>query len=141
MRTPSSGWPGPPPAVNDWTAADCFVWPPARQHLQPVPRPNRVALTLIRGVDHVRDILHENTVRFADGFAGQQRAAVGRARHGQVVAGQGRARRCAAATSGVSLKLVEVHREDIATLPALIDLLQGRAAPLHRVLRRSFLRP
>jgi predicted AAA+ superfamily ATPase len=37
-------------------------------HLQPVARPNRVALTLIRGVDRVRDILHENTVRFADGY-------------------------------------------------------------------------
>jgi predicted AAA+ superfamily ATPase len=59
---------GPPPAVNDWNAADCFVWSPARQYLQPVARPNRVALALIRGVDHVRDILHENTVRFADGY-------------------------------------------------------------------------
>ena len=59
---------GPPPAVNDWQAADCFVWAPARLHLQPVKRPNRVELGLIRGVDHVRDILHENTLRFAEGF-------------------------------------------------------------------------
>ncbi|MFL5019779.1 MAG: DUF815 domain-containing protein, partial [Rhizobium sp.] len=60
---------GPAPALNDWDAADCFVWVPLRQHLQPVKKPNRVALTLIRGVDHVRDILHENTVRFAEGYA------------------------------------------------------------------------
>lgn len=44
---------GPAPAVNDWEAADCFVWAPARLHLQPIKRPNRVELDLIRGVDHV----------------------------------------------------------------------------------------
>lgn len=59
---------GPAPAVNDWNAADCFVWTPVNSFLQPVSRPNRIALKLIRGVDHVRDILHENTLRFADGF-------------------------------------------------------------------------
>ena len=37
---------GPAPAVNDWAAADCFVWVPARQHLQPVARPNRVDIAL-----------------------------------------------------------------------------------------------
>ena len=59
---------GPAPAINDWNAADCFVWSPVNSFLQPVSRPNRIALKLIRGVDHVRDILHENTLRFADGF-------------------------------------------------------------------------
>ena len=50
---------GPAPAENDVTTADCFVWSPARNWLQPVPQPNRIALSLIRGVDRVRDILHE----------------------------------------------------------------------------------
>jgi predicted AAA+ superfamily ATPase len=85
---------GPPPAVNDWEAADCFVWSPARQHLQPVARPNRVALTLIRGVDRVRDILHENTVRFAEGFAANNVLLWGARGMGKVVAGEGRSRRC-----------------------------------------------
>ena len=53
---------GPAPAENEWNAADCFVWAPQRSHLQPVKRPNRVALSLIRGVDHVRDILHETGI-------------------------------------------------------------------------------
>ena len=114
---------GPPPAVNDWTAADCFVWSPARQHLQPVARPNRVALTLIRGVDHVRDILHENTVRFAEGFAANNVllwGARGMGKSSLVKAVHEDVRR----ESGVSLKLVEVHREDIASLPALLDLMK-----------------
>ncbi|MDE1158840.1 MAG: ATP-binding protein [Neorhizobium sp.] len=115
---------GPAPAANDWNAADCFVWVPARQYLSPVARPNRVALTLIRGVDRVRDILHENTLRFADGFAannvllwgarGMGKSSLVKAVHEDV-----------RASSGVALKLIEVHREDIASLPALLDILKS----------------
>ena len=121
---------GPAPKKSDWTAADCFVWSPARLYLQPVARPNRVALTLIRGVDRVRDILHENTLRFAEGFPannvllwgarGMGKSSLVKAVHEDV-----------RAATGVSLKLVEVHREDISTLPVLLDLV--RDAP-HRVI-------
>ncbi|MDR9805230.1 ATP-binding protein [Rhizobium hidalgonense] len=114
---------GPPPAVNDWDAADCFVWAPSRQHLQPVNKPNRVALKLIRGVDHVRDILHENTVRFAEGYAANNVllwGARGMGKSSLVKAVHEDVRR----ESGVALKLVEVHREDIASLPTLLDLLK-----------------
>ncbi|CAD7046570.1 hypothetical protein REJC140_04108 [Pseudorhizobium endolithicum] len=114
---------GPPPSENDWSSADCFVWIPANQRLQPVPRPNRVALSLIRGVDHVRDILHENTLRFAEGFPannvllwgarGMGKSSLVKAVHEDV-----------RASTGSSLKLVEVHREDIASLPALLDILK-----------------
>ncbi|THV13668.1 ATP-binding protein [Rhizobium rhizophilum] len=120
---------GPAPAVNDWHAADCFVWAPHRLHLQPVKRPNRVELGLIRGVDHVRDILHENTLRFAEGFPannvllwgarGMGKSSLVKAVHADIVK-----------TNGISLKLVEVHREDISTLPALLDIIKD--AP-HRI--------
>jgi len=114
---------GPGPAENDWDAADCFVWSPARSHLQAVAKPNRVALTLIRGVDHVRDILHDNTLRFAEGFAannvllwgarGMGKSSLVKAVHADI-----------RASTGISLKLVEVHREDISSLPALLDILK-----------------
>ncbi|KRB53091.1 AAA family ATPase [Rhizobium sp. Root708] len=121
---------GPAPVTNDWTAADCFVWSPARLHLQPVKRPNRIALQLIRGVDRVRDILHENTVRFAEGFAANNVllwGARGMGKSSLVKAVHEDVRR----ESGVSLKLVEVHREDIASLPTLLDLLKDTP---HRVI-------
>ncbi|WP_414901261.1 ATP-binding protein [Rhizobium cremeum] len=121
---------GPAAAENDWGAADCFVWSPARQELQPVKRPNRIALKLIRGVDHVRDILHENTLRFAEGYPannvllwgarGMGKSSLVKAVHADVLA-----------ETGISLKLVEVHREDIATLPALLDI--AKDVP-HRVI-------
>ena len=121
---------GPAPAANDWNAADCFVWSPARHYLQPVRRPNRVALKLIRGVDHVRDILHENTVRFAEGYAANNVllwGARGMGKSSLVKAVHEDVRR----ESSVSLKLVEVHREDIASLPTLLDLLKDTP---HRVI-------
>ncbi len=121
---------GPAPASNDWNSADCFVWTPGNAWLQPVPRPNRIALTLIRGVDHVRDILHENTLRFAEGFAannvllwgarGMGKSSLVKAVHEDV-----------RTASGTSLKLVEVHREDINTLPVLLDILK---AAQHRII-------
>ncbi len=114
---------GPGPAENDWDKADCFVWSPARSHLQAVAKPNRVALKLIRGVDHVRDILHDNTLRFAEGFAannvllwgarGMGKSSLVKAVHADI-----------RASTGISLKLVEVHREDISSLPALLDILK-----------------
>ena len=64
---------------------------PTARRLAPVTRVNRVEMSLLKGIDRVRDILVENTERFATRPAGQQCAAVGRARHGQIVAGQGRA--------------------------------------------------
>ncbi|MDL2406642.1 ATP-binding protein [Rhizobium calliandrae] len=121
---------GPAPAVNDWNAADCFVWAPARLYLQPVARPNRVALALIRGVDHVRDILHENTLRFAEGFAANNVllwGARGMGKSSLVKAVHEDVRRA----TRISLKLVEVHREDISSLPVLLDILKD--AP-HRII-------
>ena len=115
---------GPAPLPIDWAQADCFVWAPERQTLAPVKRPNRVDLSLIRGVDHVKTILHDNTARFADGFAannvllwgarGMGKSSLVKAIHADINA-----------ASSVPMKLVEVHREDIHTLPGLMDILKA----------------
>jgi predicted AAA+ superfamily ATPase len=114
---------GPSAAVNDLHASDCFVWAPATSYLQPIAKPNRVEMKLIQGVDHVRDILHENTARFADGYAannvllwgarGMGKSSLVKAVHRDVSRGK-----------EVGLKLVEVHREDISSLPDLLDLVK-----------------
>lgn len=117
---------GPAPAINDIDSADCFVWAPVNSWLQPVRKPNRVELSLIRGVDHVRDILHENTLRFADGFPannvllwgarGMGKSSLVKAVHADIIR-----------SGNAPLKLVEVHREDISSLPALLDILKQQA--------------
>ncbi|MCM2294277.1 ATP-binding protein [Allorhizobium sp. BGMRC 0089] len=114
---------GPAPQPPDWDAADCFVWAPASRRLQPVRAPNRVALSLIRGVDRVRDILHDNTERFALGFPannvllwgarGMGKSSLVKAVHADINR-----------THGLEMKLIEVHREDIASLPLLLDIVK-----------------
>jgi uncharacterized protein len=59
-----------PPAATkpDFDAAEAFVWRAERGALAPVARVNRIDLSLLRGVDRVRDLLVENTERFARGL-------------------------------------------------------------------------
>jgi len=96
-----------------------------------VPKPNRVDLKLIRGVDHVRDILHDNTFRFASGYAANNVLLWG-------ARGMGKSSLVKAVHASVNLekpsqiKLVEVHREDIDTLPVLLEIL--RVAPVRVIL-------
>ena len=116
---------GPRPAVNDLDAADCFVWEPETARLQPVARPNRIDIGLIKGIDRVRDILIENTLRFARGHAannvllwgarGMGKSSLVKAAHANVLA--------ALPGDAAPLKLVEIHREDIDSLPRLMALL------------------
>jgi hypothetical protein len=115
---------GPAPEPILWDAADCFVWAPERQNLTPVKKVNRVDLALIRGVDHVKAILHENTDRFAQGFAannvllwgarGMGKSSLVKAVHAAINEAR-----------GTAMKLVEVHREDISTLPVLMEILKS----------------
>ncbi|MCA1971916.1 MAG: ATP-binding protein [Caenispirillum sp.] len=113
----------PAPRTPDLTAADAFVWHAERQWLEPVPRVNRVDLGLLQGIEHQRDTLLENTRRFARGLPannallwgarGTGKSSLVKAVHAQVnedVPG--------------SLALVEIHREDIPTLPDLLHVLR-----------------
>lgn len=109
---------------NDLDSADCFVWSPEQLFLQPVSKPNRIEIGLIKGVDHVRDILVENTERFAKslpanntllwGARGMGKSSLVKSVHADTNFKQ-----------GTNLKLVEIHREDINTLPALLNILRN----------------
>ena len=120
---------GPQRAENDFSAADCFIWEPASGYLQPVANPNRIDIGLIRGVDRVRDILHDNTKRFAQGFPannvllwgarGMGKSSLVKATHATINGEE-------ADDGQHPLKLVEIHREDIDSLPQLMTLLRDR---------------
>src|SRR5258705_49466 len=56
-----------PRAGDSFGSADAFVWHP-NGRLAPVPRVSRVDLGLLKGIDRMRDILIENTARFANGL-------------------------------------------------------------------------
>ena len=115
------------PAAPDFTVADAFVWQPAGRRLVPVPRVNRMDMSLLKGIDRMRDILIENTERFARGLPannallwgarGMGKSSLVKAAHASINAALGR-------QAGL-LKLVEIHREDIESLPDLMTLVRG----------------
>ena len=116
------------PAANpadSFGATDAFVWHPDGR-LSPVPRVSRVELFLLKGIDRMRDILMENTGRFADGLPANNALLWG-------ARGMGKSSLVKATHASINLerkpaarlKLIEIHREDIESLPALMDLLRG----------------
>lgn len=104
--------------------ADAYVWHPEGR-LAAVPRVSRVELFLLKGVDRMRDILIENTERFANGLPannallwgarGMGKSSLVKAVHASINADRKPADR---------LKLIEIHREDIESLPALMEQLR-----------------
>jgi uncharacterized protein len=111
----------------DYAGADAFVWHPAPARLSPVPKINRVDIGLLRGIDLVRDRLVENTDRFARGLPANNAllwGARGMGKSSLVKAAHGSVNRARAGTA--ALKLIEIHREDIESLPVLMNWLRAR---------------
>jgi len=115
------------PAVEaeSFKRADAYVWHPDGR-LAAVPRVSRVELFLLKGVDRMRDILMENTERFANGLPANNALLWG-------ARGMGKSSLVKAAHASINaerkpadkLKLIEIHREDIESLPALMEQLRA----------------
>ena len=113
--------PQPAPPVSP-DSAQAFVWDAENARLHPVERVNRLPLALLRGIGMARDTLLENTRRFAAGLPannallwgarGMGKSSLVKAVHGE------------AAREHPALKLVEIHREDIGALPALMAIVR-----------------
>jgi predicted AAA+ superfamily ATPase len=114
-----------PPGPETFANADAFVWHP-NGRLTDVPRVSRVEIGLLKGIDRMRDILIENTERFAGGLPANNALLWG-------ARGMGKSSLVKATHASINvdrepkdrLKLIEIHREDIESLPALMDLLRS----------------
>ncbi len=114
-----------PLAALSFADADAFVWHP-NGRLTEVKRVSRVDLFLLKGIDRMRDILMENTERFANGLPANNALLWG-------ARGMGKSSLVKAAHAAINmnrkeadrLKLIEIHREDIESLPALMELLRA----------------
>jgi len=126
--------PGPAGAV-DFEAADAFVWLAGRGAFVAVATVNRVPLALLKGIDHQARQLLENTARFATGLPpnnallwgarGMGKSSLVKAAHAEALAAM------PSGDAGPGLKLVEIHREDIDTLPTCLVHMRASA---HRFL-------
>ena len=108
---------------SDLDATDAFVWHADSDRLEPVLSVNRVAFGLLKGIDHQADLLLDNTRRFAGalpannallwGARGSGKSSLVKAVHAEVNRAAPHA-----------LALVEIHREDIGSLPRLLQILR-----------------
>ncbi len=115
----------PAPVRLDPTAADAFVWSAEERRLIPVAKVNRVEIALLKGIERQRDILLENSRRFAWGLPannallwgarGMGKSSLVKSVHAAVLAEM---------PSGKGPALVEIHREDIAGLPHLLTMIR-----------------
>jgi hypothetical protein len=118
-----------PLAAPDFGAVDAFLWHTGPDWLEPVRDVARVDIGLLVGIDRARDTLLLNTRHFAQGLPannallwgarGMGKSSLVKAVHAQVRA------------EGLALKIVELSREDLPSVPRLLGLLRGVA---HRFL-------
>lgn len=112
----------PPPAALPETAdGNVFVWQGKARRLRAIDNPRRVPLALLLGVDVPKTRLLENTIRFAAGHP---------ANHAMLWGARGTGKSAlvkavhqAVAQTQPDLKLIEISRQDVATLPDLADQL------------------
>jgi len=114
----------PPAPTPDFASASAFVWHVEPDRLVPVPRVNRIDVGLLVGIGRSRDTLLENTRRFAAGLPannallwgarGMGKSSLVKAVHGAVQA------------QHEDLKIVEVQREDLASIGRCLALLRDR---------------
>ncbi|MBT3989921.1 MAG: ATP-binding protein [Rhodospirillaceae bacterium] len=113
-----------PPAAKSHSmeGADAFVWHSNPEQLEPIHKVNRIELDLLQGIEQQIGILRDNTERFANGFPANNALLWG-------ARGTGKSSLVKALHAEINekkagcLALVEIHREDIPTLPRLLHVL------------------
>ena len=107
-----------PPQFKEGCQA--YVWNTHPVRLDAVETVSRVPLVLLKGIDQQRDQLLENTKRFSHGFSannallwgarGTGKSSLVKAIHAETL-------------SDAPLTMIEIHREDLESLPTLLSLL------------------
>lgn len=111
--------PTPEASLDD---ADAFVWHSAGG-LEAVPNVNRVDIGLLQGIDRQQDMLIDNTRRFTDGYPANNALLWGARGTGKSSLVKATHAKINAETPG-ALALIEIHREDIPSLPVLLSKLR-----------------
>jgi uncharacterized protein len=113
-----------PSASAEVAMHEAFIWHAVPPRLEAVAKINRVEIGLLKGIDLTRDQLVENTRRFAKRLPANNAllwGARGMGKSSLVKAVQALVNK----ETGGKLKIIEIHREDINSLPSLTAILRG----------------
>ncbi len=110
--------------VEQKVDSTAYVWDKELNHLKAIKNVSRLDLTLLKGLEQQTQILYENTKQFAQGLPannallwgarGTGKSSLIKAIHGNITE-----------NTKFSTILVEIFREDINSLPALLDRLKN----------------
>ena len=116
------------PASAALDAADAFVWHAEGEWLEAILEVNRVDIALLQGIDRARDTLLDNTRRFASGLPANNALLWGARGTGKssLVKSVHAAVNAEPDAAGSRLVLVEIHREDLVSLPGLLRRLKAQ---------------
>ena len=112
-----------PLSQNDLESCDAYRWSGETGHMIAVPNVSHVDLRQLKGVDRQLDILRRNTEQFAQGLSANNALLWG-------AKGMGKSSAVKAIHAAIlenhphGLTLIEIPRDDIATLPRLLPILQ-----------------
>ena len=113
----------PPNECPDFESNDAFIWSVSPDQLKPVLKVSKIKLELLVGIDRVRDILLQNTLQFSKGLSannallwgsrGMGKSSLIKAIHQKIL------------DNGLSLKIVELQREDLPSVSRLLKILRN----------------
>ena len=113
----------PDKKINNLDQSEGFIFESKSGFIRPVENINRISISLLQGIDNQKEILLNNTLNFSKnlsannallwGARGTGKSSLVKAVHKEVIE----------KTKSKTLKLVEIHREDISELPELLLLL------------------
>ena len=113
----------PDKKINNLDKSEGFIFDSKSGLIRPVENINRISISLLKGIDNQKEILLNNTLNFSKnlsannallwGARGTGKSSLVKAVHKEVIE----------KTKSKTLKLVEIHREDISELPELLLIL------------------
>jgi len=117
----------------DFDAGEAFIWQPEPQSFIAVETVNRIPLSLLKGIDRMTGTLLDNTERFARGLPannallwgarGMGKSSLVKAAHAEIERRLGKDN--GSDNEACGLKLIEIHRDDIASMPQCLNHLRG----------------
>ena len=113
----------PEKKIDNLNKSEGFVFDSNSGLIRPIEGINRIPITLLQGIEPQKKLLLDNTFNFSQnltannallwGARGTGKSSLVKAVHAEILS----------KTKSTDLKLVEIHREDIAELPELLSLL------------------
>ena len=116
----------PPDTLTmDFTKGSAFLWNVRPNRFKVIDDINSLDLDLLLGIDRAREILLQNTYQFAKGFPANNALLWG-------ARGMGKSSLVKSIfnkvqSSGLSVKLVEIHREDLPSISQLLAYTKGHS--------------